>query len=551
MRRSVGVLSAAAVFFAVTMSGGVASAQSSSAAATPSTSPAAPSTSATTGTSASSSTTSGTSATSSTDESAAECPKLMVYAMQGTGQSSPDASETTDSGELGKILGPLMQKFAGQGVIDRKYVPYEAGFGGAVPGGDAPYSRSVTGGEEKMSEMVAADAQRCPDMLIAALGYSQGAGGTRMMLNNIAEGSGPVDPDRVAMGTTFADPGRGEGAPVLPGAENQSNPEPPPGMDAPTVEAVDLEAAGDPPEGGGVGPQADQSQDFGSMSGRVASWCDVGDLACDVPEGAPIARVMANLAGQSELNPDDPVGSLSTVADALASTTIKTGTAMVNEDISGESLTDLDYEPKKTISERMESASDPRSEAGDAGAALQKLGTIGLNSMVAVAKKVITPQNIAELATVGLASPQAALGLLVGRVGEAVVDLAAPTVTRMSGKVIEVIEQEVEANKELPAMVADVNYWKAAQAHGSYFNTPSTATGSTAAEVTTQWLTALAEDLGGTAGEATSGSSSAVATSTGATAPSSPSSVLTVAPVPVGTSPSATSSAAATSSSTQ
>lgn len=440
--------------------------------------------------------TSAPSMTTTTSSAGEQCPKLMVYGMQGTGQSSPDASTTTDSGALGAILGPVMSAFAGQGVIDRKYVPYEASFGGAVGAGGANYARSVTGGAEKLAKMISEDSDRCPNMLVATLGYSQGAGGTSMVVKQIADGSGPVPESRLAMSGLLSSPGRAAGSPVLPGKPNQDHPDPAPGTTGENVRQVSLGQA-QAPAGGGIGPEADVVEDFGPASGRVGSWCGAGDLACDTPEGAPIARVVANLAGQSTLDPNDPIGSLTTVADALATTTIKTGTAVVNEDFKGDSLTNLSYEPKKTVSQRLAEGSDPRTDAGDPAAALMKLGTIGLNTVVAVVKEVITPANIIELATIGLAQPQLALGALVAKLGQAVVRIGARTANRLTNQVLQTVEREIDANKDLPQMVADVNYWKAAQHHGSYFTTPTTPDGQSAADVTKAWLTAVAVDLGG------------------------------------------------------
>ncbi len=58
----------------------------------------------------------------------------MVYAVQGTGQSSPDADPSKDAGFLSQVLHPAIT--AARGDMDRAYVPYDAGFGGAVAGGE-------------------------------------------------------------------------------------------------------------------------------------------------------------------------------------------------------------------------------------------------------------------------------------------------------------------------------------------------------------------------------------------------------------------------------
>ena len=76
--------------------------------------------------------------------------------------------------------------------------------------------------------------------------------------------------------------------------------------------------------------------------------------------------------------------------------------------------------------------------------------------------------------------------------------IGARAANRLTNQVLQTVEREIDANSELPQMVADVNYWKAAQHHGSYFTTPTTPDGQSAADVTKAWLTAVAVDLGGT-----------------------------------------------------
>ena len=48
-----------------------------------------------------------TSVAASPAEAAGVCPKLYVLGVQGTGQSSSDASPTTDSGMLSAVMKPL------------------------------------------------------------------------------------------------------------------------------------------------------------------------------------------------------------------------------------------------------------------------------------------------------------------------------------------------------------------------------------------------------------------------------------------------------------
>src|SRR5699024_8922781 len=107
------------------------------------------------------------------------------------------------------------------------------------------------------------------------------------------------------------------------------------------------------PEGGGIGPVADLTKDYGSLSGRVSSWCQTGDLACDAPANAPIVRAVVNVAGQVE-GGGDPFVAVSTVGRALASTAFKTAVDVVNQDIQAPkcALSAISFQPKKTNSQR-------------------------------------------------------------------------------------------------------------------------------------------------------------------------------------------------------
>ncbi len=116
------------------------------------------------------------------------------------------------------------------------------------------------------------------------------------------------------------------------------------------------------------------------------------------PANAPLARLVTNIAGQSELNPDDPIGSLSTIAEALALTAVKTAVPVVNEDVqaSENNLESLSYQPRQTLSERLAVASDPRTplpSVQDALSAVIKVGTIGFNAVKTVVQTVATPRH--------------------------------------------------------------------------------------------------------------------------------------------------------------
>ncbi|WP_308102805.1 MULTISPECIES: cutinase family protein [unclassified Nocardia] len=431
----------------------------------------------------------------------AECPALYALGVQGTGESSPDAAPTTDTGMLSTVFRPLLAN-AGD-IVAREYIPYEASFGGATPGGSAPYAQSVAGGLDRLRDKAREITQRCSSTQLALVGYSQGANVVSMFAQDIGSGGGGVPADRVAAVALFADPTRNPGASVFPGAPDKQRPDPAPGTSGGAVAAIPV-VTQSPVAGGGIGPQRDLAANFGPLTGRVATFCVPADLACDAPDNAPILRAVANVAGQSELSGGDPVASLSSIAQALAFTAIKTATAVVNEDIQGQSLSELSITPKKSLSRRIAEASDPRTpvDVNAAVRALMKVGTIGLNAVVTVARTMLTPSNIAELTAVGLSDPAAALALFGQKLAGAVVQLVPPaTSNRLVQQAFQVVTDNVTDNSDLLNTATWVRYWDTIQRHTAYGSTPVAANGETAVQYVADWFAAAAKDIAG-AGQA-------------------------------------------------
>ncbi|MFZ2177595.1 MAG: cutinase family protein, partial [Rhodococcus sp. (in: high G+C Gram-positive bacteria)] len=479
------------------------------------------------------------------------CPVLFALGMQGTGESSPDTSPTLDTGMLSQVFMPMMVKTtdsAGDSLTGRAYVPYPAGFGGAVPGANVPYSQSVEEGLHNLEDTAAEVAQACPDTVFTGAGYSQGAHAMSMFAKKVGAGEGPIPAEKLVGVALFGDPTRSPGAPLFPGAAGQTSPKPAPGTAGTEVAKVSA-PAGSAPEGGGIGPTADHAVAYGSLTGRVASLCEPGDLSCDAPANAPIMRAVANIAGQSELSTGDPIQSLTSVSEALALTTIKTVVPVINEDIKGTTLANLSIEPRKSLSERVAIASDPRTEmptAQESIAAVMKVGTIGFNAVKTVVKEVLTPANIAQLATVGLANPAAGVALFAAKLVGAVPKLVPPaTTSRLTKQAFDVVKDNISDNAELVSTTALTKYWDTVRAHGSYGSTPVTATGQSAAQFVADWFAALAKDVaGGT--DSTSAATPRVSPSTSAIprtssprpAPSS-SRTSTTSPRPTSTTPTA------------
>ncbi|WP_280366420.1 cutinase family protein, partial [Nocardia wallacei] len=199
-----------------------------------------------------------------------DCPALYVLAVQGSGQSSLTADPTADTGVVGAVLGPVVA--AVPELVQRAYIGYGAGFGGAVPGGGpAPYVDSVTDAVDKLTAASAAVATTCPDTLQAAVGYSQGAQAVSVFAQRVGTGAGPVPPEQIAAVVLYSDPDRPAGSPPFPGRPGQSVPDAAPGTSGSAVSGVAL--AGPAVSGGGI---ASDGTDFGALSGRVAEICADG-----------------------------------------------------------------------------------------------------------------------------------------------------------------------------------------------------------------------------------------------------------------------------------
>ncbi|WP_244975979.1 cutinase family protein [Nocardia huaxiensis] len=426
-----------------------------------------------------------------------KCPALFALGIQGTGESSPDAEVTTDTGMLSAVFRPMMA--GADGLVDRAYVPYEASFGGATSDNTTPYAQSVTNGLARLKSMAKQVAERCSSTRIAVAGYSQGAHVASLFAQEVGQGKGVVSADRIAGVALFGDPTRNAGESLFPGTSGQTSPDAAPGTSGTAVKALDAPPANtESATGGGIGSDG-KTANFGNLAGRVANFCTTGDLACDAPTGAPIVTTVANIAGQVELSGGDPIASLKSIAEALAFTSIETFTDVVNNDIQGDSLADISYEPKKSISERLAEASSPLTTPDWSGAlqALLKVGTIALNSVITVVKNVLTATNIAEIATAGLANPIAGLAVLGTKVVSAVTQLVLPTtISKLTTQAFNAVTDNITDNKDLLDVTTWVRYWNTSQKH-DYSNNQGAEFGETPAQYVGKWFAALAQDLSG------------------------------------------------------
>jgi len=447
------------------------------------------------------------------------CPALYVIAAQGPDQSSPDTGPDVDTGVLGTMLRPLLAQ--APGLVQRAYVPYDQvttattssdtttgiNAGTGTSGQNEGYPQSIAATLQRADTMATGVLTQCPKTLIAAAGYTEGAQVMAEFAEQAASGSGPVPADHIAGVALFGDPARPGGTPVFPGRGDQTTPTPAPGT---TGTAVSKIAFLNPalPGTGGIALTTNSTttdsapaepSDYGPLDGRVAQLCTPGDVTCDKPAHGALLNVVADIGKQADFH--DPITAVTSIANALSATVINTGINVVNNDVSGTSLDTLDYQPQESISQRLADASNthaPQPGPNDAISALFKLGTIAFNTAVTVAADVFTPDTIASLATVGLANPAAALGILGTKLAGALVQVVSPQLPGLTTEAFTAIQDNVKDNSDLVNLDLDAQYSSAVGNQNTYGTVPVTGSGQPPLAATSAWFTALAKDIAAT-----------------------------------------------------
>ncbi|MEU2004653.1 cutinase family protein [Rhodococcus sp. NPDC019627] len=434
------------------------------------------------------------------------CTPLHLLLVNGTTDSSPTAPTDQDGGFFSQVAIPALLAANGdngsKNVIDRSYVNYSASFGGK-PGDQSTdtYEQSVQMGITNAAAMLTDLASKCPDTQVFIGGYSQGGQVASALVREIGAGEGPISADRFAGAALFSDPTRPAGAPVF-ASSSQTAPAAAPGAKGDSVESVEVSAI-QTPAGGGIAPETTGERSFGQVADRVASFCTPGDLACDTPADAPLARMVANIAGQSNMNTQDPVAILTSVGAALGQSVIYTGASVVNDNINFDSKAGVFTvkDSGTTVLNRMVAYSDPSKRAdgiSEAVSAVTKIAGMGIAAAVTVAKDVLTPQSIAQIAAAGVAGPQAAIGVLGAKILTATVKLVPPaTVDKAVTLAFNEVKSGIADNKGLAKMATDTAYWDTIAKHGSYTTVPVGTGGQTPVELVTEWIVALAHDLTG------------------------------------------------------
>ncbi|MEV0759432.1 cutinase family protein [Nocardia sp. NPDC050435] len=421
------------------------------------------------------------------------CPTLYALGVQGPDETSPGTDDTTDTGALGQVFGPMLA--SAHGLVQRAYIPY----GLREDGSEQPYDQAVADASARLETTAVELLRRCPDTKIAVAGYTQGAPAASSFAQRVGSGQAAIGADHIAAIALLANPTRAANTPAIPGRAGQRTPEAVPGTPGTEVAEITFDTTAE--SGRGVDATTMTATEYRALTGRVAELCVAGDLTCATPIQGPIATAISNIAAQSDLR--DPVAAITTIADSLAATVYKTAVGVVNEDLHGRRVDELSYDPAKSLSQRLAEASDPSTPMpglDEAIAAVLRVGTIAFNAVVTVAKKVFTPATIAELAAVGLANPMAALASLGAKVAGAVVELIPPrTANRWVEQAYDTITTNIRDNSELYLLSSATQYSNTSGRHGSYTSAPVTSSGESALAATADWFAASARDIAASA----------------------------------------------------
>ncbi|MHA2788307.1 cutinase family protein [Corynebacterium sp. S7] len=364
----------------------------------------------------------------------------------------------------------------------RAYIPGVTG-PDSVPSYNESITRAVSDTESVLDEIDEA----CPGTKVILLGSGQGAQAASIVSKRI--GAGEVFPaDKVLGVSLFADPSRGEDQPVVAsgdsapaGATGQWDAEAAPGAGVATVTGETANA----PEG-----------DFGDVADRTVSWCAEGDTSCALPEGAPLRTLVANTAAGTEGKA--PEQALSHVTDVLAPAVLLGSVETLASDVEfgDDGFTfSRASSPDSTLVGRIATESErevPQDEMEQRLLASgMQIGGMALAAGVTVAKEMVRPENIAQIAAASAVSPAAGVGaaLVIGG-GVAATELISPrTMTTGAVRLADEaqslgIEDEGLAQAAVDAAVGS----EVSKSNGAYSQGAATATGETASDATTGWL---------------------------------------------------------------
>lgn len=378
--------------------------------------------------------------------------------------------------------------------VTRTYISLEGATSqGFIPGVHASandaYNAAIGGGIDDTNAVLSAVHQACPDTSVVLMGHKEGAQVVSAVAKTIGSAESDFPSDKVAGVALFADPTRSENQPVA--QTPDLNVEGPAGAGVITREQENTDTA-DTASAPGVGGS------FGDLSDRTVSWCLDGDASCAMEKGTPLDRI--NAANTKNLNARDPHRSLAYLADNLGPAVLLGTAETLAEDLNFgpagftfKRAASVDSTLLGRVATELETKT-PQSEREDRlRVAAMSLGGMGLAAGITIAKKVVTPENIAAIVSANSASPAAAAAMAGVVIGKAALETLTPETA--STAALRVMDETEAAGLETPEVAeAAVEAAVYRAVSGEYSTTPVTATGQSPTDATSQWLTGLVAD---------------------------------------------------------
>lgn len=324
-------------------------------------------------------------------------------------------------------------------------------------------------------------ASRCPNTQVALLGMSQGAQAASEVAKAIGAGESSFPADRLVGVALFADPSRSAGQPVTASGDLHG--------DVVGIGADDGEGIART-----VGATSPSDRGFGELSNRTVSWCADGDARCGMKKAAPLERLTA-LAHENTAT--DPQDALRFVGDVLIPAVSLGTVESLADDVSfgsqGFTFARSGSVDDTLIGRITAAAETPVSQSEHERrlvAAGQKIGGMGLAAGITIAKKAITPQNIAAVSAASAASPAAAAAMAGAILAKSAVEVLTPaTATSAAMRVVDEAKAAgIEPNQQAEAAIEAAVSRTVTASDSAYRTRPVMASGASASGATTSWL---------------------------------------------------------------
>lgn len=424
-------------------------------------------------------------------------------ALQSAGVKPVVASVTTASPVVPSTQASMGASKKSPGKVGRTYVNLasQQQTGSFIPGvhkeGNPSWRETVGDNKEQVNGVLKQIHEKCPDTKVSLVGENEGAAVVSEIARDIGAGKGVIDADHVAGVATFADPTRSEDQPTIASGSKKAGKAP--GTSGKNVDQVEIDSP--TTKGSGVATVAEEKKpsDYGTLNDRTMSWCVDGDTRCGVKKGAPLARLVKHSQEHADFA-HNPEQSMNYVAQTLGPAVALAGVESLAEDVDF-GTNGFTFKRAKSVDDtligRITANAETKVDQSEVDrrlvAAGAQLGGMALAAGVTVAKKVITPSNIAQIAAASALGPEAAGLVVAEKLIEASTDLFTPeTASTGAMRVVDEAKASGMEDTEIAEVAVEAAVGETI-GDGAYSN-PTMKDGQSPKSATTKYLSALAAD---------------------------------------------------------